>query len=239
MKENKYTPIYRELVKEIQRGTYQEKTTLPSENELANLYNTSRETIRKALQLLAQNGYIQKIKGKGSVVLDVKKMSFPVSGLVSFKELQHSMGRETKTIVYDFGLIRPDAFLQNQLQVDSSEEVWKVVRAREIQGERIILDKDYLVRKHVPFLTKEICEQSIFAYIEDEIGLKISFAKKEIVVEECTEEDRSILDIEGFEHIVVVKNYIYLEDATLFQYTESRHRLDKFRFVDFARRAHH
>ena len=49
-------------------------------------------------------------------------------------------------------------------------------------------------------------------------------------------EDKTLLDIEGFQHIVVIKNYVYLEDATLFQYTESRHRPDKFRFVDFARR---
>ena len=28
------------------------------------------------------------------------------------------------------------------------------------------------------------------------------------------------------------ESYTYLEDATLFQYTESKHRPDKFRFVD-------
>jgi len=66
--------------------------------------------------------------------------------------------------------------------------------------------------------------------------LKISYAKKEIIVEEPTEEDRKWLDLEGFHNIVVIKNYVYLEDASLFQYTESRHRPDKFRFVDFARR---
>ncbi|XLG13386.1 Trehalose operon transcriptional repressor [Bacillus velezensis] len=36
--------------------------------------------------------------------------------------------------------------------------------------------------------------------------------------------------------MAVVKNRVFLEDTSLFQYTESRHRLDKFRFVDFARR---
>ena len=36
--------------------------------------------------------------------------------------------------------------------------------------------------------------------------------------------------------VVVVKSYTYLEDRSLFQYTESRHRTDKFKFVDFARR---
>ena len=238
LKESKYAPIYRQIVKDIERGHYKTNTILPSENDLSKAFDTSRETIRKALNLLAQNGYIQKIKGKGSVVLDVKKMSFPVSGLVSFKELQQSLGRNTKTIVYDFGLIHPDEFLQKQLQAKPDAEVWKVIRSREIQGERVILDRDFLLKEYVPLLTKEICEHSIFEYLEQELGLQISFAKKEIVVESCTDEDRAFLDIEGFDHIVVVKNYVYLEDASLFQYTESRHRLDKFRFVDFARRAH-
>ncbi|WP_143522307.1 UTRA domain-containing protein, partial [Pseudomonas sp. 2822-17] len=79
---------------------------------------------------------------------------------------------------------------------------------------------------------------SIYEYIEGELGLTISFAKKEITVEEPTEEDCELLDLEGFSNIVVVKNFVHLEDASIFQYTESRHRPDKFRFVEFARRAH-
>ncbi len=235
-KSNKYKQIYQELLEKIHKGTYSANSIMPSENELSEMYDTSRETIRKALTLLAEKGYIQKIRGKGSLVLDVSKLSFPVSGLVSFKELQRSLGRESRTIVYDFGLIHPDPWLAKQLGVDTTEEVWKVIRAREIQGERIILDKDYFLRKHVPLLTKEICENSIYEYLEGELELAISFAKKEIVVEECTTEDQELLDLHNDQHIVVVKNYVHLEDATLFQYTESRHRLDKFRFIDFARR---
>jgi GntR family transcriptional regulator, trehalose operon transcriptional repressor len=232
----KYLTIYQNLADQIQKGTYQPMDILPSENELADLYDTSRETIRKALHLLSQNGYIQKVRGKGSIVLDVSKFSFPISGLVSFKELQKSLGRQSRTIVYEFGLQQPDTWLQNQLQASPDDEVWKVIRAREIQGERIILDKDFFLKKYVPYLSKEICEQSIYEYLENNLGLTISFAKKEIVVERCTDEDRQYLDIGNDTHIVVVKNYVYLEDVTLFQYTESRHRLDKFRFVDFARR---
>lgn len=237
-KKNKYMQIYQELADNIRDGTYPANETLPSENELSELYETSRETIRKALTLLSQRGFIQKIRGKGSLVLDMSKLSFPISGLVSFKELQGSLGGESQTIVYDFGLITPDKKLAQQLGCQQDEEVWKVVRARNIKGERIILDKDYFLKKSVPLLTKEICEKSIYEYLENELTLPISYAKKEIVVEECTVEDRSYLDVDGFDHVVVVKNYVHLEDTTLFQYTESRHRLDKFRFVDFARRKH-
>ncbi|MFT0803419.1 trehalose operon repressor [Bacillus swezeyi] len=236
MKVNKYVMIYKEIAEQIDKGDLSAGDILSSENDLAEQYETSRETVRKALNVLVQNGYIQKIKGKGSVVLNREKMQFPVSGLVSFKELSQTLGKETRTTVHEFGLTHPNAYIQKQLRITGDEEVWRVVRSRNIDGEHVILDKDYFIRKNVPLLTKEICEDSIYQYIEGELGLVISYAHKEIVVEPCTEEDQKYLDLNGYDQIVVVKNFVFLDDTTLFQYTESRHRLDKFRFVDFARR---
>ncbi|GIN85235.1 trehalose operon repressor [Heyndrickxia sporothermodurans] len=238
MRENKFLMIYDELVRRIQSGKIKPNSKLPSENEMVEQFGTSRETVRKALNLLSQNGYIQKIKGKGSFTLDVSKFDFPVSGLVSFKELANKMSKPWKTIVYELESMKPDSYIQKQLHVKSKDDVWKIVRARELENERIILDKDYLLQTFVPSITKEICEGSLYEYLEGELELKISFAKKEISVDEATEEDKQYLDLKDYNHVVVVKNYVYLEDASLFQYTESRHRLDKFRFVDFARRGH-
>lgn len=233
---NKYLTIYESIVEQIKNGELSPQTLLPSENELKDQYDTSRETIRKALNLLSQNGYIQKVRGKGSIVIDISKFDFPVSGLVSFKELASKMGSKPETLVNELALIKPDGYIRQQLQLGGKDLVWKVVRTRGMGGEKIILDKDYLCSSLVPDLTEEICADSIYEYLENELKLTISFAKKEIVVVEPTAEDRSLLDLEGYHNVVVIKNYVYLDDATLFQYTESRHRPDKFRFVDFARR---
>ncbi len=184
-------------------------------------YNVSRDTIRKALNLLESNGYIQKVKGKGSFVIDINKFDFPVSGLTSFKELSTKMGVESNTLVKELKLMKPDNFLMKQLNLSKNDDVWKVIRVREINNKKIILDKDFFNKKYVPLLTKDICENSIYEYLENELGLKISFAKKEITVQQATEEDKSYLDFENYNMIVVVKNYIYLDDMSLFQYTES------------------
>ncbi|UOQ48718.1 trehalose operon repressor [Gracilibacillus caseinilyticus] len=236
--QNKYMIIYQDMVKQIDIGAYKPKEFLPSENELTTKYNTSRETIRKALTLLAQNGYIQKIRGKGSVVIDRSKFDFPVSGLVSFKEVSEKIGQKPETMVHACQLIDAPSDISEHLKLKEAERVWQVCRIRSFSGSKIILDKDYLLERFVPHMSEEIAQDSIYAYIEGELKLTISFAKKEIVVEEPTEEDRSLLDLKGFHNIVVIKNYVYLDDASLFQYTESRHRPDKFRFVDFARRNH-
>ncbi|MCP1308613.1 trehalose operon repressor [Paenibacillus tyrfis] len=236
--ENKYLSIYHDLVNKIENNDIKANDMLPSENELVSAYETSRETVRKALNLLSQNGYIQKIKGKGSIVLETKRFNFPISGLVSFKELAQKMGREPKTIVEELTVIKPDLFLTTHLDTDEDDEIWKVMRVRQIGSERIILDKDFFKKKYVTDLTIKICEDSIYEYIEHGLGLKIGYAKKVISVQEATEEDRNYLDLGAYNMVVVVENYVCLNDTTLFQYTESRHRPDKFKFVDFARRIH-
>lgn len=235
---NKYVLIYQEMIQKIEKETFKANEFLPSENELAEQYQTSRETIRKALNLLAQNGYIQKIRGKGSTVIERNKFDFPVSGLVSFKELADKMGEKPVTTVHQCAKISASDFIQKQLKLEDNQEVWEIIRTRSFSEQRVILDKDYLAAKIVQHISRDIAETSIYDYLENKLGLIISFAKKEIVVEEPTAEDRELLDLEGFHNIVVIKNYVYLDDATLFQYTESRHRPDKFRFVDFARREH-
>ncbi|PHH00096.1 trehalose operon repressor [Clostridium sporogenes] len=234
--ESKYLTIYNEISNKIENNKIQSGEKLSSENEMMKEYNVSRDTIRKALNLLESNGYIQKVKGNGSFVIDINKFDFPVSGLTSFKELSTKMGVESNTLVKELKLMKPDNFLMKQLNLSKNDDVWKVIRVREINNKKIILDKDFFNKKYVPLLTKDICKNSIYEYLENELGLKISFAKKEITVQQATEEDKSYLDFENYNMIVVVKNYIYLDDMSLFQYTESRHRPDRFKFVEFARR---
>lgn len=89
---NKFIRIYEDIADRIRTGEIEAGTLLQSELDLSESYQTSRETIRKALKMLYEEGYIQKIQGKGSIVLDIRKIDFPISGLVSFKELAKKWG---------------------------------------------------------------------------------------------------------------------------------------------------
>ena len=232
----KYQKIYQDLLEKIKQGEIKPHTLLPSESELMKIYDASRDTVRKALNLLLNDGYIQKNKGKGSVVLDINRIAFPVSGVTSFKELTKTLHGEVKTIVILFSEEKPDEEIQKALYVKDGL-VYHVKRIREIEGEKIILDEDYLIKDIVNGLSYQDAENSLYEYIEKRLGLKISFARKEITVVKATEEEKQLLDMLDYDLLVCVKSYVYLEDATLFQYTISKHRPDKFRFVDFARRS--
>lgn len=233
--DSKYKVIYNKLLEMIESGAVKPNALLPSENELMRMYDVSRDTVRKSLNLLLQNGYIQKAKGKGSLVLDINRFNFPVSGVSSFKELAKTMKGSLETIVHRFTLEAVDEAIAKELYMQDGN-VYKIERIRKIDGECIILDIDHLNAQIVSGLTEQIAQDSIYEYIEQQLGLKISFAKKEITVERATSNDKELLDMKDYDMVVSVKSYTYLEDATLFQYTESRHRPDKFKFIDFARR---
>lgn len=233
---SKYLNIYHEIVAKIDSGVFEANSKLPSESQLMDEYDVSRDTVRKSLNLLEQNGYIEKLRGKGSFVLNVNKFNFPVSGIKSFKEIEKNLGRSCETIVEELALKSTSDRMMKKLEISPNQYVWKIVRTRNIDGEKIILDKDYINSEFVARLTEDICENSLYDYIEGELGLKISYAEKEITVQNATEEDKRLLDLRGYDMVVVVKSYTYLEGRKLFQYTESRHRPDKFKFVDFARR---
>lgn len=231
----KYYTIYIDILDMIESEQVKAGELLPSENVMMKMYHASRDTIRKALELLLQNGYIQKAQGKGSVVLDINRFDFPVSGITSFKELSTALGDDIETLVPRLALVDANDQLKRELNMEGGH-VWLIERVRRIDGERIILDIDHINAQIVPGLNEDIAKNSLYSYIEHTLGHKIGFAKKEITVQRASLQDRELLDMNNYDMIVVIKSYTYLEDASLFQYTESHHRPDKFRFIDFVRR---
>lgn len=236
---NRYKEIFQELEDKIKTGEFASGEKLPSENKLAQEYSVSRETIRKALVLLAEQGYIQKQQGKGSIILDIPTYDFPVSGLTSYHELtktQH-LPSITKVPVFHKGRICNEKEHHRLFPFNETTELYTIIRQRELSGEVVIIDKDYLDAEIIPDLTKDHASTSLYQYIEDSLKLEIGYAKKEITVEPITNEDQELMSLRPTDScVVVVRSQVFLQDTRLFQYTESRHRIDKFKFVEFARR---
>jgi GntR family transcriptional regulator of arabinose operon len=69
-------PLYRQLadllLKQINAGDYQANEILPSEVDFAKMLKINHLTIRKALKVLEADGYVYKIRGKGSFVSEIR-----------------------------------------------------------------------------------------------------------------------------------------------------------------------
>ena len=233
---SKQEMIAQDLAEKIHHGLYCPGDYLPSEHQLTDLYGTSRETIRSALSQLNDLGLIQKIKGKGSIVLDYQKFTLPISGITSFQELNQKLGMHAVTTVLKNE--RCDSIPQFFVNrgVDADQPSIYVERLRTIDHEPAVIDRDFLLTPPIDEIPQKVAENSLYDYIEGELGLDISYASKEITVEKADDEVAAQLKLTGDQLVVVVRSLSFLNDTTLFQLTESYHRPDKFKFSDFARR---
>ena len=233
---SKYVQVYNALKKQIVSGEYAIGVALPAEAVLQEKFRVSRDTVRKSLGMLENQGYIQKGRGRAAVVVERGAYNFPFAEILSFKELNAHLSRQTETEVENLEILSDRETIENLFEDDEEREVYDLLRVRLIEGERVIVDHDYFKRSVVKNLPLRACRDTVYAYLENELGLEIGYATKEIVVEDATEDDKRYLDMKEYGLVVVVRSYTYTKDNQLFQYTESRHRPDYFRFVEVAQR---
>lgn len=67
-KKYRYKVIYEALKRAIEQKEYACDDLLPPESHFVTAYNVDRSTVRRALQLLVDEGYVEKRPGKGTVV---------------------------------------------------------------------------------------------------------------------------------------------------------------------------
>lgn len=236
MSQNKYLHIYNYLKEKILSKEFKPGEKLPSENYLTQTFNVSRNTVRRAISMLASDGIVTSVHGKGVFIMEAQPLNFMVGGLQGFKEASTYNSVEYSTSIPVFEDLIADDSISKVSKFLVGANLLKIYRVRNINGENVILDINYFNKSVVSGLTVDMAKDSIYAYIEKELGLKISGAQKLISVEPATKDDKIYLDLKDNKLVAVVKNFVYLDDSTLFEYTESRHRPDRFTFSTFARR---
>lgn len=237
MSVNKYIEIYNYLKDKIISQEFEAGQKLPSENDLKNIFNVSRNTVRRAIEMLASEGYVTSVHGKGVFVMEKQPLEFLVGGLQSFKEASETNKIHYITNVAQFEIITIDEQLSKKTNFSIGTKALKIIRVRNIESENVILDINYFNLNIVNGITKEVAENSIYEYIEKDLNLKISGAQKIVSVVPAKKIDKEYLNLKNCDLVAVIKNYVYLDNGTLFEYTESRHRPDRFTFNTFARRS--
>ena len=114
--------------------------------------------------------------------------------------------------------------------------VYYLQRVRYLNGEALILDSNYFLKSVVRGLTPEIAEHSVYEYIEDVLGETIVTTQRRYTVEQAGELDAVWLDLGGYNCLMVVNNKTFNKDGVMFEYTDSRHRPDRFVFYELAQR---
>ena len=191
MPAKKYSTIYEDLKRKIEKGVYKPQSCLPTEYAMVEKYGCSRNTIRRAVKELSEIGYVQSIHGKGVVVIyrPVGWSDFSIGVIESLKEAAARNKKEYHTRVLVFAEFVVDERLHERLGFDVGEEVYYLQRVRYFDNTPVILDNNWFLKSVVPGLTEEIAADSVYAYMENVLGESIVTAKRVRTVEKATEMD--------------------------------------------------
>lgn len=129
-----------------------------------------------------------------------------------------------------------NAALAKRSGFPEGSELYYLQRLHYLDEKPLILNHNYFLKSAVPGLTPEIAENSIYHYLENELHMTIVNSKRIMTVEKITEIDEKYMDlnIDDYNCMAVVTSYTYNSEGTMFEYTQSRHRPDYFRFQDNA-----
>ncbi|MDO5785417.1 MAG: GntR family transcriptional regulator, partial [Eubacteriales bacterium] len=176
MPKSKYDKIYFTLKQRIETEVYEYQQLLPSENTLVQEFSCSRNTIRRAIQALLADGYVQALKGKGVRVIFQKAghSHFLLSGIESFPEAaaRNAVRQHTKVIHFEERLT--DAKLSKKTGIPEGTPIYYIQRVRFLDDIPLILDHNYFVREATEGLTKEMAEQSVYQYLENQLNMVIT-----------------------------------------------------------------
>lgn len=115
-----YVQLYRKLKQDIIKGVYANGSMIPSETQLIKQYGVTRTTIRKAVSTLAQEGLVDTIHGKGTIV-SLRELDYNIWNFGSFTEYLRMYNETPKSLVIESKVVTVD-----------DVKYFKLIRARGI-----------------------------------------------------------------------------------------------------------
>lgn len=238
MPKSKYETIYKDLKQKIEGEEFTYQDLLPSEHVLVQTYGCSRNTVRRAISRLVTDGYVQTLQGKGvrNIFRPVEQTSFTLGGIESFRESAKRNHQEGRTEVLCFLEITADTKISRRTDFPVGSELYYLQRLHYLDGKPLIINHNYFLKSAVPGLTREIAEGSIYDYLENTLHMTIVNSRRVMTVEKITQIDEKYLHLDANDYncMAVVSSHTYNSDGVMFEFTQSRHRPDYFRFQDNA-----
>lgn len=212
----KYKTVADELRKQIRRGDYPKGGQLPNQNELAEKFDTSRVTIKKALDVLSIEGLVFSIQGSGTYIKkNITQLSETGIKIGQNIGLTHQIGEQTELVnkVLAFNVRFPSDEECKYLMIKKESPVYEIKRLRIINNKPYSIEYSLLPVELVPNITLDILEHSVYDYIRQDVGLIFGGNQQFIKAAPPNDEDRQYLSCKDNEPVLEVTKIMFLENG--------------------------
>jgi DNA-binding GntR family transcriptional regulator len=223
MVSNKTIPQHRKLYeilrKHISDGVYKEGDLLPSENELCQLYGMTRPTVRQSLSSLANDGYIRKHQGKGSIVHHLPKEI----GILSVSGTTSAVGDrnlKTRIIVKPFLMQWPADFIFPLTELEKESGCIYMERVRFLDDVPVFYDISFIANINLPRITaRQFENKSLFQILRDNYRIEITGGEQRIKAIPATFKIARFLNLRKGQSVLHLERRMETNNPDLFLYS--------------------
>jgi DNA-binding GntR family transcriptional regulator len=224
------------LIELIERGDLAPGTQVPRERELAERFNVSLAPVRQAILDLARDGYVYRVRGKGTFVRS-PKVEEKIAILGSFTEAMRAKGLAARLQVLHQEIASPSDAVRRQLRTRG--RVVRIQRRAVVDDQPMALLEAFLPARRFPGLgSAELEDRSLYAHLADRYGTVVARAESVIEVGRCDPETASLLALPAGSPVLLVDGVTFDDHDNPVEFSHVLYRADRFRFrLDSFRRS--
>lgn len=220
------TPLYQQLADNIREkivnGEYRISSKIASEREMSLAYNINRLTVRKAIQVLIDEGYLISIQGKGTFVAKYpkeKKVAFGGSEQLSLSAQMRQSGFNSTREVIKLQMIDLDEELKDYFPL--ANKCYQLTRLSRIDGNPYALQICHFPDNYFSNVDRfDFADGSLYNYMESQ-GHKVTHIISTMRCIPIPEEYIGILKSEPNKIIFHYQYFGFDEKHTLVEFTQA------------------
>ena len=227
----RYYRLVEILKKRLQSGEFQPGDQFPTEERLCHEHSLSRGTVRRALMILVDEGWLRREQGRGTFVAD--SLRPPVFfRLADFSEDMQERGLEPSTKVLKLHVIPASQEIADRLQIAKGAEVIESARLRLADGRPMAYETRYLAYQLCPqLLIEDLAHESIHSLLIDKYNIPLVRACHTVEARVLSGEEARLLDVEpGSAGFFVDRVTFTVRDQPVTWY-RTLYRGDEYRFT--------
>lgn len=219
----------------ILSGEYPVGGQIPTENELCALLGVSRPTLRQALDALAREGWLLRVKGKGTFVTEPKVNHDSTRFITGYRAESERNHRTLRTQVVALTVERAPEVAARALGLTAGAKVTRLVRLRHLEGYRgnapVVYTTVYVPCKLFPDMDRlDFTDLSFYEVLADR-GLEVRHASRQLEVVPPSAEVAARLEISPFEPVILITSTGTTGDGRRVEYAESYYPAGSSRFL--------
>jgi GntR family transcriptional regulator len=223
-------PLYRRLENALKQALASARikrgAVIPSERVLSETLGLSRVTVRKAIDGLVSDGFLDRRQGAKTVVSS--RLEKSLSTMTSFSEDMRSRGLSPGCIWISREISRPSPAEMMALGISGSERVVRLNRLRTADGVPIAIEMATLPARFVP--EPQAIGDSLYEYLETTGALPVR-ALQRMQAKPGNEEERRLLAAPDDASLLIMERRCFLADGQIVEFTQTKYRGDVYDFV--------